>query len=74
MPEISHFSTINHPFLDDRADAAAGYHRVAPNDSSLQSVAHFVVEQYNLQEDEDELYTFMHVISALSHVSIILAK
>lgn len=68
MPTLSHFDVIDHPFLDVAADTSAGYATVATNDSNVHHIALFVADQFNLREDEDELFTLSRVVSALSQV------
>lgn len=69
MPTLSHFDVIDHPFLDVAADTSAGYATVATNDSNVHHIALFVADQFNLREDEDELFTLSRVVSALSQSS-----
>lgn len=69
MPTLSAFDFMDHPFLDASQDTLAGYQVVSTNDSDVESVAAFVVDQFNLREDEDELYTMMQIASAHSQVS-----
>lgn len=59
---------MDHPFLDMATDTSAGYHIVATNNSVVHQVAEFVVNQFNLREDEDELFVLGRVISSLSQV------
>ncbi|KAG0711296.1 Cystatin [Chionoecetes opilio] len=69
MPTLSPSDVMDHPFLDMAADTSAGYQRVARNDSAVLHAAVFVADQYNLREDEDELYTLNRVVSSVSQSS-----
>lgn len=68
MPTLSPSDVMDHPFLDVAEDTSAGYKSVATNDSSVLHVAVFVADQFNLREDEDELFTLNRVVSSLSQV------
>ncbi|XP_071547242.1 uncharacterized protein [Panulirus ornatus] len=64
LPTHISFDLMDHPFLDDSQDSIAGFRAVAKNDSVVQEAAAFIVDQYNLRGDEDELYAFTKVVSA----------
>lgn len=69
MPTLSSFDFMDHPFLDISQDTLAGYATMATNDSDVETVAAFVVDQFNLREDEDEFFIMTHIVSAHSQVS-----
>ncbi|KAK8381965.1 hypothetical protein O3P69_015165 [Scylla paramamosain] len=69
MPTLSPSDVMDHPFLNVAEDTSAGYQTVATNDSAVLNAAVFVVDQFNLREDEDELFTLNRVVSSLSQPS-----
>lgn len=69
LPTLISFDLMDHPFLDVSQDSSAGFRAIAKNDSNVQEAAAFVVDQYNLRGDEDELYVFTQVVSAHLQVS-----
>ena len=71
MPTLSPSDVMDHPFLNVAEDTSAGYQTVATNDSAVLNAAVFVVDQFNLREDEDELYTLNRVVSSLSQVKLL---
>ncbi|XP_045600215.2 uncharacterized protein [Procambarus clarkii] len=64
MPTLDSFDFTDHPFLDAAQDKNAGFQTIPKNDSTVQEVAAFVTEQYNLRGDEDDLYALTRVISS----------
>lgn len=69
-PTLSPSNVMDHPFLDVASDTNAGYHTAATNDSVVHQAAIFVAEQFNLREDEDELFRLNRVTSSLLKVII----
>lgn len=66
MPTLSSVDLMDHPFLNlpQGRTNIPGAQPVALNDSKVHEAAAFVVEQYNLRGDEDELYVLTNVVSA----------
>ncbi|XP_037786056.1 uncharacterized protein LOC119581949 isoform X1 [Penaeus monodon] len=66
MPTLSSVDLMDHPFLNLPQGNAniPGAQPLALNDSKVHEAAAFVVEQYNLRGDEDELYVLTDVVSA----------
>lgn len=69
MPTLSTSNVMDHPFLDVAADTSVGYQSVAINNSAVHQAAVFVADQFNLQEDEDELFILSRVTSSLLQVT-----
>lgn len=66
MPTLSSVDLMDHPFLNlpQGKTSIPGTQHLAANDSRVHEAAAFVVEQYNLRGDEDELYVLTAVVSA----------
>ena len=68
---IQSFSRQNQPFLalSHGKSGLQGGVKQPNNDPKVLEAAAFIVDQFNLQSDEDELYVLSHVISAYTQVS-----
>lgn len=63
MPTLNSFDIMDHPFLSSQGSSVSG-NPVPTNDPRVQEVAAFVLDQYNLRGDEDELYVLTNIVSA----------
>ncbi|XP_068226750.1 uncharacterized protein [Palaemon carinicauda] len=63
MPTLNQFHVMDHPFLNSQGQSASG-NPVPINDPKVREIAAFVLDQYNLRGDEDELYVLTNIVSA----------
>lgn len=66
-PALNSFDFMDHPFLNipqGAQDLPGGGRSVPVDDPAVVELAAFVLSQYNLRSDEDELYVLTNVVSA----------
>ncbi|XP_076055509.1 uncharacterized protein LOC143033843 [Oratosquilla oratoria] len=63
-PHLSHFQEVDHPFLNGQGTPLSSAQQQGVSDPKVNEAASFVVDQYNLKEDDDNLYILKKVISA----------
>ncbi|KAB7506397.1 Cystatin [Armadillidium nasatum] len=71
-PFVSPYQPLHEPFFVAETlvlGAPGGPIEQPTNETSIVDVARFVVHQYNLQSDEDELYTLSRIIRSYSQLS-----
>lgn len=77
MPTLNAFDIMDHPFLNlpqGTQERTGDGNAVPANDARVQGIAAFVVDQYNLRGDEDELYVLTNVVSAHTQVAAGMTK